>query len=359
MGGGTYASGNSGNGGYGGNITTTLSVVPTTAFYIYVGNNGGFGDTNINGLGGKSADSAINTTYGICSGGTGSTFAGGGGAASYVAFSQVQGQTPIPVLIAGGGGGAGYYTNGGSGCVISSGSTDSDGTGGNGNDYNTFNYKGGIGGSISSTLCGNLVGLNSPDVNSGKPPSMTKFVGGGGGGCNPGGISNGSYCGGGAGGSYIDSTIIITRNTSFVTDTTGLPSITINWYPPPTTTKYIPTTTTKSIPTTTTKSIPTTTKSIPTTTLQSVTTTSQSVTTTTSQSSPTTTNPYVSIPSTTNNAITHIPIITYGYKISESPETDIYQNKFDGTSNVYAPVVYRNLDTFAPINSYDDKYAKY
>jgi hypothetical protein len=129
MGGGTKASNSSGNGGYGGNVTTTLAVVPNTVYYIYVGNNGGFGDnTNIGGKGGASADSTINKTYGICSGGIGSRYAGGGGAASYVAFSNVQDQKPIPVIIAGGGGGAGYYTTGGSGCVILDGSSVSDGS---------------------------------------------------------------------------------------------------------------------------------------------------------------------------------------------------------------------------------------
>ena len=59
-----------------------------------------------------------------------------------------------------------------------------------------------------------------------------------------------------------------------------------------------------------------------------------------------------------------IPLTTYGYKINEpdlfsSPETKLYQHNFEGTSNIYSPAIYYNVEKFAPLNFYDDKLAKY
>jgi hypothetical protein len=40
--------------------------------------------------------------------------------------------------------------------------------------------------------------------------------------------------------------------------------------------------------------------------------------------------------------------------------TNIYQKNFDGTSNVYAPYIYYNMEeAFTPLNLYDDKYSEY
>jgi len=67
-------------------------------------------------------------------------------------------------------------------------------------------------------------------------------------------------------------------------------------------------------------------------------------------------------PSTTMN---NIPITTYGYKINPSnvvdnnPQTNLYQQNFDGTSNVYAPYIYHNMETFSPLNLYEDKLSPY
>ena len=34
-------------------------------------------------------------------------------------------------------------------------------------------------------------------------------------------------------------------------------------------------------------------------------------------------------------------------------------NNFDGTSNVYSPYIYHNMESFSPLNLYEDKYASY
>ena len=46
-------------------------------------------------------------------------------------------------------------------------------------------------------------------------------------------------------------------------------------------------------------------------------------------------------------------------QLDTSPETEIYQHNFEGTSNVYAPAIYYNMEEFSPVNFYDDKFAKY
>ena len=55
-----------------------------------------------------------------------------------------------------------------------------------------------------------------------------------------------------------------------------------------------------------------------------------------------------------------IPLTTYGYKILDTnPQTNLYQHNFDGTSNVYAPYIYHNMEAFSPINLYNDKLSPY
>ena len=48
---------------------------------------------------------------------------------------------------------------------------------------------------------------------------------------------------------------------------------------------------------------------------------------------------------------------TYGYKIpntDKNPQTNLYQQNFDGTSNVYAPYIYHNMEAFTPSNLYNE-----
>jgi len=45
--------------------------------------------------------------------------------------------------------------------------------------------------------------------------------------------------------------------------------------------------------------------------------------------------------------------------MGSNPKTNIYQQNFDGTSNVYAPAIYHNMESFSPLNLYDDKYSQY
>jgi hypothetical protein len=53
------------------------------------------------------------------------------------------------------------------------------------------------------------------------------------------------------------------------------------------------------------------------------------------------------------------PMYQYGSKIESSPSTKIFQHNFKGTSNVYAPAIYYNVEKFVPLNSFDDYYASY
>jgi hypothetical protein len=46
-------------------------------------------------------------------------------------------------------------------------------------------------------------------------------------------------------------------------------------------------------------------------------------------------------------------------QLDTSPETEIYQYNFEGTSNVYSPAIYYDMENFSPVNLYDDKFAKY
>jgi len=65
-----------------------------------------------------------------------------------------------------------------------------------------------------------------------------------------------------------------------------------------------------------------------------------------------------------NSMSKNIPLKTYGYNIPKtqsrsSPDTEIYQHNFEGTSNVYSPAIYYNMESFDPINFYDAKFEKY
>jgi len=61
---------------------------------------------------------------------------------------------------------------------------------------------------------------------------------------------------------------------------------------------------------------------------------------------------YMDIQSTSNNGIQE----TQKYL---SPSTRIFQHNFKGTSNVYVPVIYKNVENFVPLNSLDDYYTPY
>jgi len=77
-----------------------------------------------------------------------------------------------------------------------------------------------------------------------------------------------------------------------------------------------------------------------------------------------TTKPNTTIPSTTLSG--NIPMTTHGYKLNKlygdsdkNPQTNIYQQNFDGTSNVYSPYIYHSMESFSPLNLYEDKLAPY
>jgi cytoskeletal protein RodZ len=115
-------------------------------------------------------------------------------------------------------------------------------------------------------------------------------------------------------------------------------------------TKEAESTTTKAAESTTTKAAESTT-----TKAAESTTTKAAESTTTKAAGTTTTKAAVTA--------TTIPITTHGYKLSKTtdknPQTNLFQQNFDGTSNVYAPYIYHNMESFTPLNSYDDKLSEY
>ena len=195
-------------GGFGGKVTTTINNLKDGDKYnIYVGNNGkSDGNAGID----NGFYSSVKQN-GLMGGGYGFINGGGGGAASYIIYNNTS------IIVAGGGGGAGIKSKGGNACINNS------SNGGNGDNYPNY-YKGGLGG-FSSTSLGNN--------------SMQIGAGGGGGGYLGGGTSTTYFTGGGAGSSYVTPTNSF--NTSYITDTTGNPSIIIDWSVKQTTTQ--PTTT--------------------------------------------------------------------------------------------------------------------
>ena len=258
---GSIGSDNSGSiGGFGSNVTTTLSKPNTEVTYnIYVGNNGRTNPNTSPGTGGFSSDPNK-----LFSGGNGNSIGtGGGGSASLITDNN-----NTVIIVAGGGGGAGLTgASGGNGGI------NSNGAGGDGLTTifcsdNTRYCAAGSGGSKFSTTYTSNIGSVGKGMNCG-----------GGGGGYYGGNSIGISTGGGAGGSFVISNN--SSNTTFATDKIGQPSILIEWTNPPTTT--LPTTT---LPTTT-QYKPTTTQYQPTTTQYQPTTTQYQPTTT--QYQPTTT----------------------------------------------------------------------
>ena len=327
------------SGGFGGSVTTTIPVIPGTPYYIYVGQNGensATGEINTSNPipcpGGKSADASTSNPRGIFGGGNGGYYYGaGGGAASFI--STTNSSSLNPIIIAGGGGGSGNSTSGGNGNINNT------SAGGPGINYNS--NKGGSGGNTCTSYSSSNISLGG-DSN---PNS-----GGGGGGCNGGGTSlleESTFfgTGGGAGSSYVSASIN-SINTIYSTDTSGQPYILITWSDLPIPTYYFTTTTQYYT------EYPRTTQyytEYPTTTQTPRSTQYYTEYPTTTQT-PRLTQYYTEYPTTTQN-----PVI----QIYESPETLIYQRKYEGTSNVYIPVIYENTELFSPLNLYDDKYAKY
>ena len=78
-----------------------------------------------------------------------------------------------------------------------------------------------------------------------------------------------------------------------------------------------------------------------------------------------TTNPMTTNPMTTQPMTTQpMPVTTLSNNIlqdgtTSSPSTKMYQRNFDGTSNVYSPAIYYNMEKFVPLNSLDEYYAPY
>ena len=68
--------------------------------------------------------------------------------------------------------------------------------------------------------------------------------------------------------------------------------------------------------------------------------------------SPTYTGPSTTASPTYTGPSTTIPLTTYGYKDkkNKSSETEIYQHNFEGTSNIYSPSIYYNMERFASLN---------
>jgi hypothetical protein len=213
-------------GGYGAIVQAILFSTSTKFnFTIYVGNNGKdtFDGYNNDGGGGISSD-----PNNIFSGGKGGiNYGGGGGSASVVYLSNNQFNIidNSPTIVAGGGGGAGILSSGGNG---------------NGN-VNYTDGRGGDGLSYKDPLNGNIIsggagGLNVFDITNTQGEANINIYGsGGGGGCSGGrkGVNyniNNKTTGAGAGGSYVNDTYRIDKMINpFLTDTTGVPKIIIEW----------------------------------------------------------------------------------------------------------------------------------
>ena len=185
------ASYNGGVAGYGGQVQTTLTVIPGQVLNIYVGNVGTVGNTNPPALGGFNGGGSGKGYNGCCSG-------GGGGGATDIRIGGVA--LTDRVLVAAGGGAAGSdggATNGGSGGGLTG------GTAGNGNNGQTVEATGGtqIGGGIG----GSLNGYPPPGDNGvlGIGGQAGGGLGGGGGGGYYGG-GGGVWAGGGGGSSWAD-----------------------------------------------------------------------------------------------------------------------------------------------------------
>ena len=310
------------NGGFGSNVTTTLSKPNTEVTYnIYVGNNGRTNPNTSPGTGGYSSDPNK-----LFSGGNGNSIGtGGGGSASLITDNN-----NTVIIVAGGGGGGGL-----TGAAGGDGGINSNGAGGDGLTTifcsdNTRFCAAGSGGSKFSTTYTSNIGSVGKGMNSG-----------GAGGGYYGGNSIGISTGGGAGGSFVISNN--SSNTTFATDKIGQPSILIEWTNPPTTT--IPTTTlpTTTLPTTTlpTTTLPTTTlptTTLPTTTLPTTTlpTTTLPTTTLPTTTLPTTTQPTTTLPitTTTTRAFCNSTEVTKNHSLMDNLSSDMSMLMKDIQSNI-------------------------
>ncbi len=215
------ASYNGGVPGYGGQVQTTLTVIPGQVLNIYVGNVGTVGSTNPPSLGGFNGGGEGHGYAGCCGGG------GGGGATDIriggVAFAN-------RVVVAAGGGGAGSDggpTNGGSGGGLTG------GTAQQGNNPGTVSATGGT--QNAGGTGGSLNGYPPPGANGvlGVGGQAGGGLGGGGGGGYYGG-GGGVWAGGGGGSSYADP--ILTAGTVHTANIqNGAGRLTVNYLLPVTT----------------------------------------------------------------------------------------------------------------------------
>lgn len=213
-------------GGFAASVDADLDVTPGQTLYVEVGGNGQDGSLSAVAQGGFNG------------GGRGlpSSGAGGGGASDVrTAAAGDAASLESRLIVAGGGGGAAIGGQGG----------DSAQNGNDGVATTCFAPEGGPGGggtqtadglggsSSSSNAYGELGGPGFGGRGGTNPPgSPTSAVGGGGGGSGyhgGGGGGAGASCAGGGGGgsSYVDPTVA--RSPSFDTDTTGVPTVVINW----------------------------------------------------------------------------------------------------------------------------------
>ena len=223
-------------GGFGGVMTADLSVTPGEVLVLNVAGNGGdgggggqpgaegAGGFNAGGAGGRSGDLALGR--------------GGGGGGGMSDVRPAGGALLNGLIFAGGGAGAGGGANGGGGGNAASGGTLGGGNGATGATSGV--NPGGIGASGAPASCfvlgpnGQPGALGAGAAGQGGAAMVSAGGGGGGGGgliggnggvTGSGGGSNGG--GGGAGSGGFNSTRA--KNTSYVLDNTGVPSVTLTY----------------------------------------------------------------------------------------------------------------------------------
>ena len=207
------ASTNNNLGGNGAKITALVTVVPGDIYSIYVGGNANGFKGGVNGY----LDSnKLGGYYGSDGTGSSGSYKGGGGGSASFVYNY-----GVPIIIAGGGGGCPNLTTD---------ITNSDNIGGSGG----INQKGdGGNGTSPNGVPPPLGGQGGQNINNnstfGQKNKNTNNSGGAGGGSN-GGQVGGEYTSGGAGGSYINRNF--SNNYSFVTNSTGIPSILIDFSTP-------------------------------------------------------------------------------------------------------------------------------
>ena len=218
-------------GGFGAKVVAVIAVIPKDKYIISVGSNGLSGSANTNKSENIPKLSGINLfSNGYFNGGNGSS---GGGAASIVflmpsPLESIESSlvtSASAVVIAGGGGGGG----GGSEALANN----PDGYGGNGG-INS-NGDGGDGSACSNHTVdiGNGGKGNSFSNTTNQSAGVDTIGGSGGGGSIAGNLikNSGISSGGGAGGSYVNPSYNYSKTfiPSYSTDTTGIPSILIEW----------------------------------------------------------------------------------------------------------------------------------